>query len=195
MNIIKLENYLKGKIFPDLEKGRPNWDKPHTIAVVAWLKRILENSSDLNLDYPVLLTSAYTHDWGYSQIYSPDKLTNYNQVQNAKVLHMGLGANKVKELLNDNFFSFLSQSQKKRIVHLVKIHDRLDRLDEIDELILMEADTLGALDVSLVKPTFDCQSNLRYIEEVRKKRISKFITDYSKKASEKLVEARLNFYK
>jgi len=195
INQIKLENYLKEKIFTDLEKGRPNWDKPHTIAVVAWLKRILANTPNLNLDKTVLLIAAYAHDWGYSQIYSTDNLTNYGQVQNAKLIHMDLGANKVKTLLNKKFFGFLSESQKERVVHLVQVHDRLDRLSHPDELILMEADTLGALDVSLVKPTFDYQSNLKYIDEVRKNRISKFITNYSKKTVEKLIQARLDFYK
>jgi len=195
MDITKLENYLKEKIFTDLEKGRPNWDKPHTIAVVTWLKQILANTPNLNLDNTVLLIAAYAHDWGYSQIYSTDNLTNYGQVQNAKLIHMDLGANKVKTLLNKKFFGFLSESQKERVVHLVQVHDRLDRLSHPDELILMEADTLGALDVSLVKPTFDYQSNLKYIDEVRKNRISKFITNYSKKTVEKLIQARLDFYK
>ena len=195
INQIKLENYLKEKIFTDLEKGRPNWDKPHTIAVVTWLKQILANTPNLNLDNTVLLIAAYAHDWGYSQIYSTDNLTNYGQVQNAKLIHMDLGANKVKTLLNKKFFGFLSESQKERVVHLVQVHDRLDRLSHPDELILMEADTLGALDVSLVKPTFDYQSNLKYIDEVRKNRISKFITNYSKKTVEKLIQARLDFYK
>ena len=61
----KLEKYLQDKVFPKLEAGRPDWDKPHTQAVVDHLKNILQNSPKLNLDEHVLLIAAYTHDLGY----------------------------------------------------------------------------------------------------------------------------------
>jgi len=61
-NIPKIEQKLRQTILPDLENGRPDWDKPHTISVVAKIKEIRNNNPELNLDPVVLVISAYTHD-------------------------------------------------------------------------------------------------------------------------------------
>ena len=58
------EHLLQQKIIPDLEKGRPNWDGPHTLAVVDFMKQIIENSPELKLDKDVefLLTPGHAED-------------------------------------------------------------------------------------------------------------------------------------
>jgi len=43
-SVTKIENYLQKIIFPELDKGRPNWDKPHTIAVILKLKKIFKHN-------------------------------------------------------------------------------------------------------------------------------------------------------
>ena len=48
------EDVLKAKIFPELEAGRPNWDKPHTEAVVEHVKAIVDDSPKLDLGKDVL---------------------------------------------------------------------------------------------------------------------------------------------
>jgi hypothetical protein len=88
----KIEDYLKGKILLELERGRPDFDKPHTLAVVYWLKQIIKHSSDLKLDENVLLISAYAHDWGYADMFSLGQQLQYSDVINAKAEHMVLGA-------------------------------------------------------------------------------------------------------
>lgn len=194
LDLEKLEDYLKERIFPELEDGRADFDKPHTVAVVHWLKEIIKNTDDLNLDKVVLLIAAYSHDWGYAGLFKKGQQLKYCDVKAMKSEHMKLGAEKLERFLSDNFFSFLTSSQKQRAVHLVAIHDKLDALKEVDELILMEADTLGALDINFVKPTFDSNSNKKYMQGVHVRRLPKFITAFGKKNAKDLIEKRNNFF-
>ena len=189
-----IEAYLKEKILSNLERGRPNFDKPHTIAVVYWLKQIIKHSPELNLNETVLLIAAYAHDWGYADMFSQKQQLQYGDVRNAKDEHMKLGASKLRKLLSDKFFSFLTNKQKNRCIHLVRVHDILSDLKDTDELVLMEADTLGGLDTNFVKPTFDFKSNEKYIRGVKDKRVPKFITEFGKKAVKILIQRRMNYY-
>ncbi len=189
-----IEKYLQNNILPELEKGRPNWDRPHTIAVVENLKDILKHSKDLNLDGTVLIITAYAHDWGYSGLFKDGKPLQLNEIMDAKEEHMRIGAEKLKKMLENAVFDELTLSQKERAVHLVKMHDVLPLIKEPDERVLLEADTLGALDVKKVTPAFDQMSNKRWMYTVRKKRLPLFITEYSKKKFEELFGEREKFY-
>lgn len=194
MGFLQIERFFQQKIFPELEKGRPNWDKPHTQAVVHYLKKILSITPNLVVDKIVLLIAAYAHDWGYSRLYSNGQPVNIKRDSPEKIAHMTIGAQKVTELLQNDFFNFLTKRQKQHVVHLVKIHDRLERLTTINELILMEADTLGGLDTNFVKPTLDPQANKKYLNGIKKIRLAKFITNYSKKEFKRLFKLRQNYY-
>lgn len=108
--------------------------------------------------------------------------------------HLRIGAEKIRALLEDPSFSFLSDQQKERIIHLVGIHDRLNELKDIVELIIMEADTLGALDSHYVTPTFEKESNDAYMRGPLLRRLSLFITDYGKKEAKRLVRLREAYY-
>lgn len=108
--------------------------------------------------------------------------------------HMIISARKIQKLLIHNMFAFLSSQQKARIVYLVGIHDKLSVLKDIDELVFMEADTLGGLDINFVKPTFDQESNRKYMNGVLKKRLRLFIINYGKKEAKRLVKLREQYY-
>ena len=190
----KLEEYLKEKILPDLEKSRGGFDKIHTLEVVDWLKKIIKHSPDLKLDKDVLLIIAYAHDWGYSDIFSDGEVMQFEKVENAKKLHMELGAQKLEELLKDSFFSFLTDKQKKRAIHLVAVHDKKFELKDVDELILMEADMLSSLDVNTKKPIFDPESNKKFMKAMLATRIPKFITKFGKNKAKKLIKDREDYY-
>ena len=194
LEIIKLEEYLKKRILPDLEKSRGGFDKIHTLEVVDWLKKIIKHSPDLKLDKDILLIAAYAHDWGYSDIFSEGETMQFEKVENAKMLHMELGAKKLKKLLKDDFFSFLTDMQKKRATHLVAVHDKKFELKDVDELILMEADMLSSLDVNTKKPIFGPESNKKFMEAMLATRIPKFITQFSKKEAKRLIKIREDYY-
>lgn len=192
--IVNWEAKLQEVIFPELEKGRPDFDKPHTQAVVIKIKTIIEQNPQLNLDRNVLVIAAYAHDWGYSGLFEAGKPAQMTEVMEAKKAHMIIGAQKIAELLRQPEFDFLSKDQKARVVHLVSVHDKLNELKDIDELILMEADTLGAADISMVGTTFDYASNLRWTLGVLRKRAPQFITDYAKSEIGRLLAEREKYY-
>lgn len=195
ISLKRIEEYLRERIFPELERGRPGFDKPHTEAVVKKLKEILEHNPDLDVDPVVLIIAAYAHDWGYAGLFKNGKPAQLKEVDSAKTDHMEIGANKLRSLLADDFFNFLEDSQKERAIHLVRIHDNLENLNDVDELILMEADVLGAADVSLVKPTFDFESNKKWVKDIREEKLPKFITDFSKKEAERAIKQRERYYR
>ncbi len=191
----EVEEYLKEKILPDLEKSRGGFDKIHTLEVVAWLKQIIKHNPELKLDETVLLIAAYAHDWGYSDIFKDGQVMNFELVENAKPLHMELGAKKIGKLLNDDFFSFLSDKQKIRCIHLVAVHDKKFEIKDIDELVLMEADMLSSLDINTNKPIYDAESNKKFMKAMLTTRIPKFITKFSKNEAKKLIQKRVDYYK
>ncbi|MFA5136432.1 MAG: HD domain-containing protein [Patescibacteria group bacterium] len=188
-----IELYLKDVILPDLDNGRPDWDRLHTVAVVHYVRQIIKSLEKPQIDETVLIISAYLHDWGYTSLFRKGKPVSYDRVQKAKKLHAVLGKEKAAGLLKKAVFSKLTETQKKRIVHLVGIHDELHRLKAQDELILMEADTLGALDSDFVKPTYDYDSHKKYIRELKKSRLPLFVTPYSKTQARVLLKKRMLF--
>ena len=189
------EDLLAKTVLPELEAGRPNFDKPHTKAVVEYIKAIMDNHPELNLDRDVSVIAAYAHDWGYTGLFQDGKQIEIDDVGEAKKTHMLLGVDKLTVLLRDGVFNFLSKERKQRAIHLVGVHDDLKVLRDTDELVLMEADTLGGLDVSKIKPTFNKLSNTKYMQNVRNKRYPLFITKYSKQQFEKLYKLREDYYK
>lgn len=189
-----IENFLQEQIFPELENGRPDFDKPHTQGVVHYIKEIIKRNPQLNLDEDVLIISAYAHDWGYAGLFQDGRAINLDRVKEEKPLHAKMSAEYITKLLTNPIFDYLSEERKMRIAHLVAMHDRLEELNDTDELILMEADTLGGLDVSFITPTFDKDSNDRIMSGFRKRRYPLLITDYAKEMFEKVFQSRVDFY-
>ncbi len=194
LDLSNLETYLEEKILPDLEKSRGGFDKIHTQEVVVWLKQIIVHNPELKLDEEVLIIAAYAHDWGYSDIFKEGQVMNFEIIEKAKKSHMELGAKKIEELLCDDFFSFLTDVQKSRCIHLVAVHDKKFEIKDIDELVLMEADMLSALDVNSSKPVLDAKSNKKFMEAMLATRVPKFITSFSKNEAKKLIQKRENYF-
>ncbi len=188
----RLELFLQEKILPDLEKGRPA-DKPHTLDVVNKLRGIIKNSPKLKLDSHVLVIAAYAHDWGYTDLFRNDHPMTLAELGAQKDTHMLAGTRKLTHLLKDPFFDFLTSRQKRRAVHLVFVHDKLDALKDLDELVLMEADTLAGLNSDILGTFTDSASEERFMRKSRKLRLSRFITDYGKRQFEKLFQKRQEF--
>ncbi|HVU59508.1 MAG TPA: hypothetical protein VHC98_01585 [Candidatus Saccharimonadales bacterium] len=189
-----IEAYLRSTIFPDMEHGRPNWDVPHTQAVVAYIKKIVAASPELQLDASVLIIAAYAHDWGYSGLFAAGRPITFAENLDQKATHMRLGSEKIKTLLQDSHFAFLTPVQKERIVHLVAVHDDLDNLHDTDELVLMEADTLGMTDPDAVTPTHTKAEFEAWRVRTERARIARFITPYGKQKIHELMARREQFY-
>jgi len=188
------ESFLISTIIPQLKAGRPNWDAPHTLAVVHHIKQIIDSLPNASeIDRVVLIIAAYCHDWGYTRLFANGQVVaSYDDIKKQKELHMKIGAEKTAKLLEK--FTFLTAKQKERIIHLVSVHDKVEELIDLDEILLMEADTLGAVDSSLVTPTFDKPSYIRYIAATRQNRISRFRSEYSKSNVERMIATRMEYY-
>lgn len=191
----KIEEYLKAKILPDLEKSRGGFDAIHTLEIVDWIKKIIDRNLKLNLDRENLIIAAYAHDWGYAGLFKDGEIMTADKIENAKKLHMELGADKIKTLLNDDIFSFLNKERKERIVHLVAVHDKKHEIKDTDELILAEADMLSGIDINTAKPHLDSESNIKFMDSLLNTRLPKFITDFSKNEAKRLIQEREHFYK
>lgn len=196
MNIQHLEKFLQSKIFPDLRKGDLNRDLPHTISIVEKVKEIIQNTHELNLKLSILIIAAYCHDWGYAPFFKDDgESMSFEEYAEAKKHHMEIGAEMTRDLLKDEYFSFLSDEEKERIVHLVRVHDNVEELTETDELVLMEADTLAGLDTDFIKPTFTKEGNDKYIKiGVKRNRLPRFITEHGKRMVEVYLRKREEYY-
>ncbi len=190
----KIEEYLKERIVPDLEKSRGGFDKIHTLEVVDWIKQIISHNPDLKLDKMVLIIAAYAHDWGYSGLFKNDEVMSFDKIENAKRLHEKLGAEKTEKLLKEDTFSCLTDKQKERCAHLVAVHDKKLEIKDIDELILAEADILSGIDIN-TKPKLDPESNKSFMDSVLNTRLPKFITEFSKSEAKKLIQKRVDYYK
>jgi len=191
---INVEQFLQENIFPELEMGRPNWDRPHTESVIFYIKEIIRHTKKLSLDSDVLIIAAYAHDWGYANLFQKGQYVGNIDIDEVKKLHARISVEKITKLLESPNFNHLQEKQKARICHLVFIHDDIETLKKTDELVLMEADTLGQLDISRISPTLNEKDNAKFMDKTTNNRISRFITLYGKKKAEELYALREKYY-
>ena len=192
----KIEAVLQEVIFPDLLKGRKDFDLPHTKAVVHWMKRLLSEIDDPDLDSQVLVTAAYAHDWGYIGLFEGVNSSDPKEIAKRKPLHMERGAELITNLITKKLPAFFSKEQIQAVAHLVSVHDKVEQLTTEAEKLLMEADTLGMLDTDLVKPTFSKEDNERFMKnEIYNRRMKNFKHQTALKLLDKMVQSRENFYR
>lgn len=161
----KAEQILRQVILKDLtNKGRKDYDRPHTEAVVFWMKYLLNALPfSAQLDSSVLITAAYAHDWGYSRIQTLSESRNFQKMISFKQLHMQFSAEMIERLLYSKLAKYYTEKQKMRVVHLVAKHDKVRELVAEDEVVLMEADTLGMLDRGQVPNTLSAEDTKRFL--------------------------------
>jgi len=190
-----LEAILRATILPELEKGRKDFDRPHTEAVVHWTKTILEHLNNPELDPQVLITAAYAHDWGYIGLFEGANSSDRQEIAKRKPLHMERGAQYITELINTRLAEHFSPEQTVLTAHLVRMHDRVEDLQTESELLLMEADTIGMLDTKRVRPTFSKADNEVFLaREFYKRRLPRFPHEFAREVATKLAKEREHYY-
>ncbi len=192
----KIERILRQIILKDLaNKGRPKWDKPHTEAVVHWMKHLLVEINNPQINPKVMITAAYAHDWGYAQLFDLTKPVSINDSRSQKDLHMKRSQHMIERLIYERMARYFSAIEVLRITHLVSVHDYPDKLKDEDEILLMECDTLGMVDVDHVKPTLTKKDNQRFLQNsILKKRLPKFIHPPAKDIAQELITQREKYY-
>lgn len=190
-----IEETLQRTIFPDLEKGRKDFDLPHTQAVVFWMRTLLAQLADPALDPKILITAAYAHDWGYIGLFDGFDSNDPQVITTRKAAHMERGAELITNLLQHSLSEFFSQEEIQAVAHLVRIHDLVEQVVTTAEVLIMEADTLGMLDVDRVTPTFTPEENARFIkEQIYNRRLLYFQHAAAKRIAEELAEKRRTFF-
>ena len=195
MIINKTEKIIARRILPEVKKkGRKNFDYLHIKTVVYWIKKIIKQLNNKNLDQLVLTTAAYAHDWGYIDLFNNVE-TNLKTNMERKKLHMIRGAKMIAAYLKKDLSSYFTDQQIKRITHLVRVHDQVEKLKDEDEIILMEADTLGMLDAKRMKPTFSEKDNAIFMrKEIYNRRLLHFKHPHALKMAKKLAKEREKYY-
>ncbi|OGH11828.1 MAG: hypothetical protein A2857_03985 [Candidatus Levybacteria bacterium RIFCSPHIGHO2_01_FULL_36_15] len=179
--LVQVENYA----LQFLSQGRKEWDIPHTRSVVHYANEI---GQSVNLDLLVEKTAAWFHDIGYFYLFEGGDSNQKDAVRDRKARHMTEGTRLAKEFLDrSDIAKHYRPDQASRIVHLVGKHDRVVELTDLDELVLMEADTLGTLDLTSITPTYDYNDAVKYLESVRRKRVPRFTTQLGKRYLEDLL--------
>ncbi len=191
-----IERTLRQIILKDLaNKGRPYWDKPHTEAVVYWMKYLLEKIDNHRLNPKVMITAAYAHDWGYMGLIKQKRITSIKEVTPYKKLHMKRSVEMIECLIVQRLPGYFTQPEILRLTHLISIHDDIDQLHEEDEILLMECDALGMIDAERVPPNLSATENEYAIQHsIYERRLPKFIHQEAKKIAQKLIKNRTEFY-
>lgn len=176
-----------------LKLGRANWDEPHTRAVVYYAKLVGRAEG---LDVTVLAVAAWLHDIGYYGEFSEGESKKYDVVMNRKEAHMVKGARIASEFVNsDEMRDLFTEEQRQKIVHLVFVHDKIEELSDPYEIVLMEADTLGAIDITKVTPSFDKKNGLNYVEnDLKWRRLPMFQTETGKTLAKDLVPKMVEYF-
>lgn len=180
-----VQNSLEEFAIGFLRQGRADWDEPHTRAVVFYAVLLAKAE---NQDIPTLFTTAWLHDIGYFGLFQDQQAKDWGQIKERKALHMEIGAAKSREFLaHPDVSVHYSPSQLSRIPQLVAVHDNIEDLTAPDELLFMEADTLGAMDISRVKPTFDVAGFEKYRATGLQRRWSRFSSETDRRLYRKLL--------
>jgi len=173
------EDSLKLKALSYLDRGRPNWDAPHTTETVDWMEKLVDAEGG---NRRVLVSTMWLHDIGYSGLFK-GKRANFDNVSgDLRAVHMECGADIARKILGDLKYP---QNEIDRIAHLVSIHDTLAMLESPYEIMVMEADTLGMLSQNLIqdpaKSDFSESDQARFITHVRDDRSYLFRTETGKR--------------
>ncbi|MFA6399572.1 MAG: HD domain-containing protein, partial [archaeon] len=128
----------KLKVFVKEVFAEDDWDYLHTLASVNAMRKIISAEGG---DERILVTTMYLHDVGYA-----GSLANgYSLEQRLEVKskHMQRGVEKAKVLLPSLGFS---PEEIDKICYFIGVHDKLEELTSKEELLVLEADSLGAID-------------------------------------------------
>lgn len=198
----KIETTLRQIILKDLEKGRKEFDRPHTEAVVFWMKHLLTSDSQVvahvknkTINPKVMITAAYAHDWGYIGLFENTNSSSFEAIKKRKQLHMKRGSAMIEQLLYSRLAKQFTDAEILQVSHLVSVHDKIEQLKTEPELLLMEADTLGMLDISRVKPSFSKKDNDNFMKTgVYGRRLPAFKHSYALEIAHKLASQREEYY-
>jgi len=165
----EIENKIKEKAIFYTRQSRPGWNIPHLNAAVHYMKELIKKEGG---DSRILLSAIYLHDIGYAGFLK--KGYTFDDCLKVKGDHMVIGAELSAELLSK--LNYFSTEEIDKISKLIEIHDNLDKIKGREAQLIFEADSLGQVDIEKVKPNFDRENYLKWLEDFKKRRVPLFKT-------------------
>lgn len=182
----KIEEEIKKQACKFYEKGRPQWDIPHVICAVKWMRKLITAESG---NERILIPAIYLHDIGYPKL---RKGYEYDEVMEAKLSHAEIGAKNAKKILKKLNFT---PEEINRIAYLIANHDKHNKITEHDRQLVFEADGLAQIDWRDCPPSFDKKNTIIWLDRHYKKRRQYMKTKTGKKAMTKLEKEAKEYIK
>lgn len=183
MNLSKeLEEKIKTITMSYLEKCRPDWDIPHTLRAVHWIKELIKKEGG---NEKILIIAMYLHDIGYTPLQVG---YNFEDILESKKNHAEIGAIKSKKILKD--LSEFSKTEINKICSLIAHHHlRNEKIiinwmtdeDSFNQLLVIEADGLAKIDWYHVTPNFNKEDIIKFLEDFKNRTLPCFRTKTGKK--------------
>jgi hypothetical protein len=177
---------LESEVLEILKSGRPNWDIPHTLTSVYYMKKLLEVEIGSE---KILISTMYLHDIGYFNVKAD--LSTHKGTMSVKNDHMKNGiiiAESILEKLN------YTKNQISQILYLIGCHDDLNDLSDSSKQLVFEADSLGQIDISRAPSNLKGEDRKIFIESFEKIRVPKFRTQVGIKLLSELFPQAKEFY-
>ncbi|HNV96931.1 MAG TPA: HD domain-containing protein [bacterium] len=177
---------LKKEVLNILQNGRPDWDIPHTLTSVYYIKKLLKKEGG---NAKILITTMYLHDIGYSWVRRD--LNKRDNVIKSKLDHMKNGVIFGRQILDKLNYA---DDEKKQILHLIGIHDNLNDIFDTNKQLVFEADSLAQIDTKRAKSNLNNEDRIKFINGFEEKRLPKFKTKTGIKLVGKLFKRAKKFY-
>lgn len=155
----KLENRVKKEVLKMLKKGKPDWDLPHTLDSVKWMKKLVKYEGG---NEKVLVTAMYFHDVGYTSLprgYSYEDVTKVKKERD----HAKVGARMAGVILEK--IGGYTDREIEKIIHLVRLHSRHTNIKSRERQLVFEADGLAQINWHECPPNFDKKNCLEWLEK------------------------------
>ncbi len=177
----ELEEKLKSKVLNILENARPNWEIPHMLATVHYIKELLKKEKG---NPKILVSTMYLHDIGYAELFK-NKKADYEGIKDSKKEHMIKGAILAEKILKE--LIVFSEEEINKIKHLISVHDDLEKINSSDEQLVFEADSLSQIDKKRVTSNFSEEDYQKFINDFKNKRAPRFKTKTGKMFLKQLI--------
>ncbi len=174
------EEKIKEIAISYLKECKPDWDIPHTLNTVEWMKRLIKREGG---NEKILITTMYLHDIGYPKL---QKGYDFDDLMESKKNHAELGAIEAKKILKG--LGFFSESEIMEIAELISGHYEKNNIDTFHQQLVIEADGLSKIDWYHVTPNFDKTNLARYFEYFKMRTLPCFKTQTGKEFTKDLLE-------
>lgn len=152
-----VESNIKNKAIEYLKQGKENWDVPHTLSAVKWMKLLIEKEGG---DERVLIPAIYFHDSGYVKMFSD---CTREEVRKAHFDHAEQGAKIAESILPT--LNYFSDDELTEITRLITVHDKHPAVDDYNHQLIFEADGLAQIDWQDCKPTYSKKDSSKFLNQ------------------------------